>query len=220
MKKLLAIAILAMAMVTAAACSTTPGGGGGGLALGCHDSDSSADSLIYNGPIGTYKNAQFAISISGCGSDPVNDYVTVVLATDEASALVACQAGPDPAADAAANLNAVGFDTVPADAWYCTNPLSGALLQTDACHTIGTASVKVVGPRNSLNNVALYSNTACSGPDVPTWTWVQHSTQSAAVGLCAAADPAFDTAGALGALPFTPGIPNDTYLCSTAPPVP
>ena len=128
MKKLLAIA--ALAMVAAAACSTTPGGGGGGFALGCYDSDSSADSLIYNGPIGTYKNAQFAVNNSGCGSDPVNDYVTVVLATDEPSAIAACQAGPDPAADAAASLTSLGFDTVPANAWFCTNPLSGAAAPT------------------------------------------------------------------------------------------
>ena len=140
MKKLLAIA--ALVMVAAAACSTTPGGGGGGFALGCYDSDSSADSLIYNGPIGTYKNAQFAINNTGCGSDPVNDYVTVVLATDEPSAIAACQAGPDPAADAAANLTSLGFDTVPTNAWFCTSPPSGRLLQPDDCFAIGTVSVK------------------------------------------------------------------------------
>jgi hypothetical protein len=215
MKKLLAIA--AFAAMTAAACATTPGGGGGGLTVGCYDSDDSADSLIYNGPIGTYKNAQFAINNTGCGSDPVNDYVTVVLASDEASALAACQTGPDPAADAAANLAALGFDTMPSNAWYCGNPLSGALLQPDQCLTIGTASVKYLGPRNSQNNVVLFSDTLCTAATPNIFTYVQHSTQAAAIAMCASIDPAFDTASALSALPFNPAIPNDTYLCSNAP---
>lgn len=217
MKKLFAIA--AIAALSAAACATTPGGGGGGgLAVGCYDSSSSADSLIYNGPIGTYKNAQFAINNTGCGSDPVNDYVTVVLAADEASAIAACQAGPDPAADAAANLDALGFDTTPTNAWYCGNPLSGALLQPDQCLALGTASAKALGPRNSLNNVNLYSNdTTCSTSSTGAFTFVQHSTQASALLQCVGIDPAFDTATLISTLPWIPAIPNDTYLCSDAP---
>ena len=191
MKKLLAIAaISAIAALSAAGCATTPGGGGGGgLAVGCHDSSSSADSLIFNGPIGTYKNAQFAINNSGCGSDPLNDYVTVVLAADETSAITACQAGPDPAADAAANLTALGFDTTPSNAWYCGNPLSGALLQPDQCFAVGTASAKYVGPRNALNNVELYAGTTCSTPpSTGSFTFVQHSSQAAALLQCVGID--------------------------------
>ena len=96
MKKILVI--IALTVMSAAACATTPGGGGGGLVAGCYDSTTSNDSLIYTGPIGTYKNAQFAIDNGSCGSDPVNDHVTVVLAADEAAALAGCQTGPDPAA--------------------------------------------------------------------------------------------------------------------------
>ena len=137
--RLTLFALVLLAALSGAACATSSGGGGGFVA-GCYGSATSTDSIIFNGQMGTYKNAQFAIDNGTCGSDPVNDYVTLVTAPDQSSALASCQAEADPAADVAEQLNTLGF-MVPANVWFCTNPLSGRLLQVGECYAIGTASV-------------------------------------------------------------------------------
>jgi hypothetical protein len=219
MKKFLIVAaVAAIAAFGAAACTPPTGGegGSGAFVAGCYDSTTSSDSLIYDGHPGTYKNAQFAINNGSCASDPVNDYVTVVIAGNEASALAACQAGPDEAADVAARLSSLGFTSVPSNVWFCTNPLSGRLLQVGDCYAIGSVSVEYLGPRDTLNNVALHgASTTCaaSPPPAPAWTYVQRSTQPAALTACAAVvGAAFTHADTLAVL--FPAMPNDTYLCS------
>jgi hypothetical protein len=211
MTKILVIA--AIAAMGAAACATTPGGGGGGggFASGCYDSSSSVLSVIYDGPIDSYKNARLAVNNTGCGSDPLDEWVTVVLAADEPSAVAACQSGPDPAVDGVANFAAIGFDTMPADAWFCGNPFSGDLLQPGDCYPIGTASVEYIGPRNTMYNAVLHTNdTTCTSTIVGVYTYVQHSSQAAALAACVSIDPTFTSANSLVVIPT---IPNDSYLC-------
>lgn len=213
MKKVL-IAV-AISDVWSCVLDHTGGGGGHPFVAGCYDSTTSSDSLIYNGQIGTYKNAQFAINNGSCAPDPVNDYVTVVTAGDKASALAACQAGPDPAADDAAVLYSLGFTSLPTSAWYCTNPLSGMLLQPGDCYAIGSASVQYLGPRDTLNNATLYSGSTTCGilpAPAPTWTYVQRSTQPEALLACASiVGGTFTTANSLAAV--FPSMPNDAYFC-------
>jgi hypothetical protein len=220
MKKLLVIA--AIAALSSAACATTPGGGGGGgggggpaFSAGCYDSSLNTLSLIYDGSIATYKNVQVATNSTGCGSVPTTTYVTLVLAADQSSALAACQAGPDPAATAATGLAALGFDSMPANGWICTHPgsISAALLQPHDCFGIGTASVEYLGPRNTFHNAVLHDagSTTCASAVVSFWTYVQQSTQAAALLACVSIDPTFTTATSLASV--FPTMPNDTYLC-------
>ncbi len=182
-------------------------------AVGCHDTTSTI-SIFYNGPIDSYKNAQLTNNTTGCGSDPLNSYLTVVSALDQPGATAVCQAGADPAVTGVVNLNALGFNSVPSTAWFCLNPLGfPELLEAGTCHPVGTASVKYDGPRNTLDNVTLYSGNLCEGTPGPTFTYVQHSTQPSAVTECAAVDAAFNSATNLAAL--IPTLPGDTYICQT-----
>ena len=181
--------------------------------LGCHDGPAS---VIYVGPFAEYKNAYLAGNNVACGSEPLNLYFTLVTATSETEAFAVCAAGPDPAADSAVNLKDLGWTTMGSDVWSCNNPASDELLVADTCYPVGTASVKYLGPRDSLDNAALYSGTTCSTVVDSTWTYVQHSTQAAAAARCTSIDPVFDKADSLAGI--FPDMPDDTYLCGTATP--
>lgn len=180
--------------------------------LGCHDAGAS---VVYLGPIGTYKNAHLASNTTGCGSDPLNLYFTLVTATSQAEALTVCGAGPDPAADTAVNLNALGWTTIGTDVWSCNNPASDELIVPGSCHVLNGLSVQYNGPRNTLENAELYGAAAdCTGAVDSTWTYVQHSTEAAALAECTAIDPTFNTASTLVGL--FPTMPDDLYVCSIA----
>ena len=188
-------------------------GGPAEPAAGCHDSTNSV-SIIYGGPIDSYKNAQVANSTAGCGSEPLDNHVTVVSALDRAQATAVCQGGADPAVSGVINLTAAGFASLPTTAWLCLNPLGiPELLQVGTCHPIGTASVEYLGPRHSYDNVNLHNGNTCDGAAIGTSTYVQHSTQPAAIAACAAVDGAFNRATSLAVL--IPTLPGDTYLCHT-----
>jgi hypothetical protein len=181
------------------------------LAPGCYDSTANALSVIYTGPWATYKNAHIATNGGSCGSNLTGIHTTLVQAADQAAGLAACQAGPDPAADAATSLNAIGFGMLPSITWSCTNPASSGLLPAGTCYPIGTASVEYVGPRNTLNNANLHAGTTCATAIDSSYTYVQHSTEASALGVCQSIDPAFATATAIGGV--FPTMPADTYLC-------
>jgi PKD repeat protein len=188
--------------------------------LGCNDS-TGALSLIYNGPIDSYKNAQLANNTTGCGSDPINNHLSVVSALDIAGATAACQAGADPAVSGVINLVAAGFTTLPVTAWTCLNGVGAPELLLDgACYPLNNnaLAVQFAGPRNTLNNASVHSPVDCSDTVAPAFTYVQHSTQAAALALCTSLDPLFDAAGALnlGGTGLFPSMPQDAYVCSTA----
>lgn len=171
--------------------------------------------LIYHGPLATYKNAQAAINQEGedCGTSPSNVHVTVVLADSPEDAVAECQAGPDPAADAVTNLASAGFVGFDEDVWFCSSPLSDALLVPGSCTPIGGISVLYNGPRDTLDNVEVYTTaTDCTGEVGFTNTYVQHGSQPAALALCQAISPAFNQTVSLSGLP---AFPNDAYLCNT-----
>ena len=198
----------------ASACASKPSAGPTEPAAGCYDSTTSALSFIYDGQLATYKNIQVATNVTECGSQTTVEFLTLVLAPSQAAALTECQLGADPGADTAINLNALGVDGMPANAWMCGNPLSGELLQAGDCHAVGTASVQYDGPRNSADNAEIYSGTTCIAASASKFTWVQHSSEAAATGVCASIDPIFDGSSNLAAL--FPTAPNDTYVCTTA----
>lgn len=217
MKKTLIIAAVAALALTAAACAPKPKPAPGPTepAAGCYDSSTSSLSLIYSGPLASYKNIQIATNSTGCGSDPTVEFMSLVLAPTEQAAIDECQVGADPAVDAVFNLNALGVDGMPAEAWMCSNPLSGALLQPGECFAVGTASVGYDGPRDTLDNVTLYSDTNdCDTAPGPNFTYVQHSSQAAAATVCASIDPVFDEATSISTV--FPTIPDDAYVCTTA----
>ncbi len=184
-----------------------------GPAVGCYDSSTVLD-FIYTGPLASYKNAQAAISQEGqdCGAAPMNVHVTVVLADSAEDAIATCQAGPDPAANAATNPFAAGFETLDENVWFCTSPLSDALLVPGSCFPIGTSSVQFAGPRNTLDNAAFYTGTTCEGVPQLINTYVQHGSEAAALDTCVGIDPAFNKASSLNSIG---GIPDDAYLCHT-----